>query len=239
MLTHLQLYFAELFGTAFLVTLGLSVIASISLSKSIFYGAGGGVAAMGWGAAMVSTVVIVGPVSGAHCNPAFTIGFYLANRITLDLVPGYIISQIIGAFIGAVIVWFLYKDHLDQEESQTAKLGVFTTNPAIYSPIRNIAAEAVATFTLMITVLSFGHSSPANGVPFLFLFIALSGGIMAFAGLTGYAINPARDAIPRIIHSLFPIKGKGGSNWRYAWIPIVGPILGASLAAGVYQLMFT
>lgn len=238
MITHLQLYLAELFGTALLITLGLSVVANISLHKSNFYGAGGGVAALGWGAAMTSVAIIVAPISGAHCNPAFTIGFYLANKISLDLVPGYIIAQMMGAFIGASIVWFLYKDHLDQEESQAAKLGVFTTNPSIYSPLRNIATEAVATFSLMITVLSFGHSEPGQGISFIYLFIALSGGVMAFGGLTGYAINPARDVIPRIIHSLLPIKGKGSSNWRYAWIPIVGPILGASLAASLYQIMF-
>lgn len=238
MFTPLQLYIAEFFGTTFLVTQGLSVVASISLSRSMFYGAGGGVAAMGWGAAMTSSAIIVAPVSGAHCNPAFSIGFFIARRLPLSLLPGYIIAQILGATLAAVIVWFLYKDHLDLEESQAAKLAVFSTHPAIYSPVRNIASEAVATFALMITVLGFSHSTPANGVAFIYLFIALSGGVMAFAGLTGYAINPARDMMPRIIHSLLPIKHKGNSNWRYAWIPVIGPIAGASLAALVYQGLF-
>lgn len=236
---HSSLYLAEFVGTALLITLGLSVVAGISLRSSAFYGAGGGVAALGWGAAMTSAAIIVAPISGAHCNPAFTLGFFLAGRFPAEQIPGYILSQAAGAFCGALLVWALYRDHLDSEDSPQSKLGVFATAPAIRGALNNVLAEATATFTLMLTVLSFPHSAPGNGVGFLYLFIALSGGVMAFAGLTGYAINPARDLMPRLIHALLPIRGKGGSDWHYAWVPIIGPLLGAALAALCYRALFS
>ncbi|WP_392440167.1 MIP/aquaporin family protein [Edwardsiella piscicida] len=236
---HSTLYLAEFIGTALLVTLGLSVVAAISLRSSAFYGAGGGVAALGWGAAMTSAAIIVAPISGAHCNPAFTLGFFLAGRFPAEQIPGYILAQAGGAFCGALLVWVLYREHLDSEENPRSKLGVFATAPAIRGGLKNTLAEATATFILMLTVLSFPHSLPANGVAFLYLFIALSGGVMAFAGLTGYAINPARDLMPRLIHTLLPIRGKGSSDWRYAWVPIVGPLLGAALAALCYRALFS
>lgn len=235
----MRIYLSELFGTALLVLMGLSVVANISLKKSGFHGAGGVAAALGWGAAMTTAAVIVGPISGAHCNPAFTIGFWIAGKVETALVPGYIISQIAGAFLGAIIVWYLFKDHLDAEENAEVKLGVFVTGPSIRNPIRNMMAEVVATFCLMILVLSLGHSKPVNGISFLYVYISLSGGVMAFAGLTGYAINPVRDLMPRIVHAIFPIQNKGGSDWEYAWVPIVGPCLGAVLAALLHNALFT
>lgn len=234
----LQLYACELFGTALLVTMGLGVVAGISLRRSAFHGAGALVAALGWGAAMTTVAVVVGPVSGAHVNPAFTLGFWVAGKIDGSLVPGYLVAQVLGAAVGAVLVWALYKDHLDAEEDADVVRGVFVTGPSMANAWRNVLAEAVATFCLMVLVLGLGNSDPVNGVTFTYVYISLSGGVMAFGGLTGYAINPARDLVPRILHALLPIRGKGGSDWRYAWVPVVGPCLGAVLAALVFRGLF-
>ena len=233
---NMSMYLAELVGTAFLMMLGLSVCANISLKKSALYGSGGIVAALGWGISMVSTAVIF--ASGAHCNPAATIGFWLAGVFDGSLVPGYIISQCIGAFIGALIVWQLYKDHLDADDSQRSKLCVFCTAPSVPNALRNCLSETMATFALMFVLLSLSHQEPVNGVSMFFVLCAVSGGVMAFGGLTGYAINPARDLMPRLVHAIVPIEGKGSSEFQYAWVPIVGPILGAALAAGLYRLIF-
>ncbi|MDR0959866.1 MAG: aquaporin family protein [Propionibacteriaceae bacterium] len=237
-MSDLQLYLCEFFGTAMLVGMGLSVVASISLRKSGFHGSGGLMAALGWGSAMTAVAVIVGPFSGAHVNPAFTLGFWMTGNIEGRLVPGYLVAQLLGASFGALIMWFLFKDHLDQEGDAGAILGAFATGPSIRNPIRNVASELVATYCLMILVLSLGHSQPAGGVQFIYVWVALSGGVMAFAGLTGYAINPARDLMPRLLHMVLPIKGKGSSDWSYAWVPIVGPFLGAALAALTHIALF-
>lgn len=234
----MNLYIAELAGTAIFMVLGLGVCANIFLRKSGMCGSGGVVAALGWGLSMVSVAVCFGPISGAHCNPAVTIGFWAAGQLNANLVLGYIISQCIGAFIGALIVWQLYKDHLDAEPSAETKLGVFATSPSLPNTFRNCLSEAVATFCLMFILLSLGHQEPANGVSMFFVFCGVAGGVMSFGGLTGYAINPARDIMPRLAHMLVPIKGKGNSNWSYAWIPVVGPIAGALLAALIHNLIF-
>lgn len=235
---HLNLYIAELTGTAIFMVLGLGVCANISLSKSGMCGAGGIVAALGWGVSMVTVAVCFGPVSGAHCNPAVTIGFWAAGSLSGKLVPGYILSQCVGAAIGALIVWQLYKDHLDAEGNPDVTLGVFATGPSICNSMRNCMSEAAATFCLMFVLLSLGHQEPANGVAMFFVFCGVAGGVMSFGGLTGYAINPARDLMPRLVYSLVPIKNKGGANWRYAWIPVVGPLTGAFLAAVLYKVIF-
>lgn len=235
---HMSIYIAEVFGTAMLMILGLGVCANISLRRSGCHGGGALMAAIGWGMSMTAVAVMIAPVSGAHCNPAVTIGFWLAGKVDTALVPGYFISEIIGAFIGAVVVWVIYKDHLDEEENPAAKLGVFATGPSLRNPFRNMLAETVATFALMITLLSLGHIQPANGVALFFVFIAVAGGVMSFGGLTGYAINPVRDFLPRLAHAILPIKGKGTSDWGYAWVPVVGPIFGAILAAYLYRVIF-
>lgn len=235
---NINLYMAELVGTAMFMVLGLGVCANIFLRKSGMCGSGGVVAALGWGVSMAAVAVCFGPVSGAHCNPAVTIGFWAAGRFDGSLVPGYIISQCMGAAIGALIVWQLYKDHLDADPSADTKLGVFSTSPSISNPFRNCLSEAVATFCLMFILLSLGHQNPAGGVAMFFVFCGVSGGVMSFGGLTGYAINPARDLMPRLIYTLVPIKGKGTSNWGYAWIPIVGPVAGALFAAFLYRALF-
>ena len=235
---HFNLYLGELVGTAFFMILGLGVCANISLKKSGMFGSGGIVAACGWGLSMVSVAVIFGPLTGAHCNPAVTVGFWLGSDFPTHLVAGYILSQFIGAFIGGFIVWLLFKDHLDEDDNQTAQLGAFATIPSHHNRYRNLLSETLATFSLMLILLSLGHQSPVNGMAMFFVFAGVAGGVMSFGGLTGYAINPARDFMPRLIHYLLPIKNKGSSNWDYAWVPCIGPIIGAALAAFLYKSLF-
>ncbi|MDU8924875.1 MIP/aquaporin family protein [Pasteurellaceae bacterium LIM206] len=236
---NIGLYLGELVGTAFFMVLGLGVCANISLKKSGMYGSGGILAACGWGLSMVSVAVIFGPTTGAHVNPAVTIGFWLGGNFPAHLVVGYIIAQCIGAFIGAVIVWQLFKDHLDEEDNPNSQLGAFATIASNSNNYRNLLSEIVATFSLMFILLSLRHQSPANGVAMFFVFAGVAGGVMSFGGLTGYAINPARDLMPRLLHSIVPIKNKGSSHFDYAWVPIVGPIIGSVLAALLYRSLFT
>ncbi|PJG86115.1 MIP/aquaporin family protein [Conservatibacter flavescens] len=238
-MSEFSLYLGELVGTAFFMVLGLSVCANISLKKSGMYGSGGLLAACGWGLSMVSIAVIFGPATGAHVNPAVTIGFWLGGNFPGHLVFGYIVAQFLGAFIGALIVWQLFKDHLDEEDNPNSQLGSFATIASNRNNWRNLLSEIVATFSLMFILLSLGHQSPANGVAMFFVFAGVAGGVMSFGGLTGYAINPARDFMPRLVHALIPLKNKGSSNWDYAWVPIVGPIIGSILAALLYRSLFS
>ena len=153
-------------------------------------------------------------------------------------ISGYFIAQFLGAYVGGILVWLVWKDHLDEEPEAGAKLGVFATAPSIRNPWRNCLAEATATFSLMFILLSLSHLQPAGGVAMFFVFAGVAGGVMAFAGLTGYAINPARDFAPRLVHAMLPIRGKGGSDWGYAWVPIVGPMLGGAAAGLLYNVLF-
>lgn len=235
---NLNLYLGELVGTAFFMVLGLGVCANISLKKSGIYGSGGLLAACGWGLSMVSIAVIFGPLTGAHVNPAVTIGFWAVGKFPGELVLGYIVAQCLGAFIGAIIVWQLFKDHLDEEDNQNSQLGSFATIASNKNNFRNLLSESIATFSLLFILFALGHQQPANGVAMFFVFAGVAGGVMSFGGLTGYAINPARDLMPRLVHYLVPIKNKGSSNLEYAWVPICGPIIGALLAAWLYKALF-
>ncbi|HHU4156834.1 TPA: MIP/aquaporin family protein [Haemophilus influenzae] len=235
---NINLYLGELVGTAFFMVLGLGVCANISLKKSGMYGSGGLLAACGWGLSMVSIAVIFGSLTGTHVNPAVTIGFWAVGQFSGELVFGYIVSQCIGAFIGALIVWQLFKDHLDEEENQNCQLGSFATIASNSNNFRNLLSEIVATFSLLFILFALGHQQPAKGVAMFFVFAGVAGGVMSFGGLTGYAINPARDFMPRLVHAIVPIKNKGSSNFGYAWVPIFGPIIGALLAAWLYKALF-
>lgn len=235
---NINLYLGELVGTAFFMVLGLGVCANISLKKSGMYGSGGLLAACGWGLSMVSIAVIFGSLTGVHVNPAVTIGFWAVGQFSGELVFGYIVSQCIGAFIGALIVWQLFKDHLDEEENQNCQLGSFATIATNSNNLRNLFSEIVATFSLLFILFALGHQQPAKGVAMFFVFAGVAGGVMSFGGLTGYAINPARDFMPRLVHAIVPIKNKGSSNFGYAWVPIFGPIIGALLAAWLYKALF-
>ena len=236
-------YIFEFIGTLVLVLLGDGVCACCSLEKSKGKGAGWIVITMAWGFAVRCGVFIAGPYSGAHLNPVVSLGLAIAGTFDWALVPGYIIAQLLGGFCGAVLVWLFYKDQYDATPDPDTKLGTFCTMPAVYNPLRNVFCEAVGTFVLVFCILMFAtkENTAAVGlgcvgaVPVTCLIMAIG---MSLGGATGYAINPARDLPPRIAHAILPIKDKGGSGWHYSWVPVVGPVIGAAAAAGVFLLLF-
>jgi glycerol uptake facilitator len=236
---------AELIGTALLVLMGDGVVANVLLNKSKAQNAGWIVVATGWGLAVALAVYCVGSFSGAHLNPAVTIGMAVIGKLEWAKVPTYLAAQMIGAFLGAVLVWLAYLPHWKETPDTGAKLGVFCTAPAIRSPGANLVTEIIGTFVLVLGVLAIltpANLQPEHGFdtglgPLLVGVIVLAIGI-SLGGPTGYAINPARDLGPRIAHALLPIAGKGGSDWGYAWVPIVGPIIGGVLAAVFYRAVW-
>lgn len=236
-------YIFEFIGTLVLVLMGDGVCACCSLEKSKGKGAGWVVITLAWGFAVMCGVFIAGPYSGAHLNPVVSLGLALAGSFDWALVPGYIIAQLLGGFCGAVLVWLFYKDQYDATPDPDTKLGTFCTMPAVYNPLRNVFCEAVGTFILVFCILMFATKENTATVglgtvgafPVTCLIMAIG---MSLGGATGYAINPARDLPPRLAHAVLPIKDKGASGWNYSWVPVVGPIIGAAAAAGLYLLLF-
>lgn len=234
-------FLAELIGTMILILLGDGVVAGVLLSRSKAYQSGWVVITFGWGFAVMVAAYVVGHVSGAYLNPALTIGFALAHKLSWSDALVMIPAQMIGAFLGAVLVWLHYYPHWKETDDPELKLAVFSTIPAIRRPLANLLSETIATFLLVWVLLALGAKGVvfADGLKTLVvgLFIASIG--MSLGGTTGYAINPARDLGPRIAHAILPIPGKGSSDWGYSWIPVVGPILGAVLAAFAYLAIFS
>jgi glycerol uptake facilitator protein len=236
---------AELIGTALLILLGDGVVANVLLNKSKGNNAGWIVVATGWGLAVALAVYCVNSFSGAHLNPAVTLGMAAIGKLEWAKVGSYLAAQMIGAFIGAVLVWLAYLPHWKETPDTGAKLGIFCTAPAIRSPGANLVTEIIGTFVLVfgvLTILSPDNLQPAHGFdtglgPLLVGVLVLGIGV-SLGGPTGYAINPARDLGPRIAHALLPIAGKGGSDWGYAWVPIVGPIIGGVLGAFFYRAVW-
>ncbi len=233
----MEAYIAELIGTMILIILGDGVVANVVLGKTKGNNSGWIVITTGWGLAVFVAVFIVGAISGAHINPAVTIGLAVAGDFPWAEVPGYIIAQLIGAFIGAIVVWLAYFQHFGETADPGSKLAVFSTGPAIRNPLWNLITEAIGTFVLMFGVFNIRGAvmgteeiglGALGAIPVAFLVWGIG---LSLGGPTGYAINPARDLGPRIAHAILPIPGKGGSDWGYSWIPIVGPIIGAVLAA--------
>lgn len=231
-------FIAEIIGTALLVLLGDGVVANVVLEKTKGSGSGWIVITMGWGLGVFVAVFTVAAYSGAHINPAVTIGLAVAGKFAWSLVPGYVLAQFIGGAIGALLVWLHYKDHFGATKNSDLKLAVFATGPEIRSPLWNFVSEVIGTFVLVFGVLSLAAPDVGLGaldalpVALLVLVIGLSLG-----GTTGYAINPARDLSPRIMHALLPIPGKRDSDWGYAWIPVAGPVVGSLLAALLFVLL--
>ncbi|MGC5075757.1 MIP/aquaporin family protein [Agrococcus sp. DT81.2] len=235
-------FLSELVGTAMLVLLGCGVVANVVLKGNKGFGGGFLMINFGWGFAVFAGVV-VSIYSGAHINPAVTVGL-LANSLAEGVaynwaaLPVYLAGQFIGAFLGAVLCWLAYKQHFDAEEDPGAKLGTFSTGPAIRSTGWNLITEIIGTFVLVFVVIAFGaQNGTEDGVPAglaalgaLPVALLVVGIGASLGGPTGYAINPARDLGPRIAHAVLPIKGKGSSDWSYAWIPVVGPVIGGALA---------
>lgn len=233
----MQNYLAEVIGTMILIILGDGVVANVVLGKTKGNSSGWIVITTGWAMAVFVAVYCVGWISGAHINPAVTIGLAVAGAFPWGQVPGYIVAQIVGAFIGAIIVWLAYYQHWAATPDPGSKLAVFSTGPAIRSTVWNLITEIIGTFMLMFGVFAIGANNGASSAVSLG---ALGAAVVAFlvwgiglslGGPTGYAINPARDLGPRIAHAILPIPGKGGSDWGYSWIPIVGPVIGAVIAA--------
>ncbi|SEJ20254.1 glycerol uptake facilitator protein [Cyclobacterium xiamenense] len=242
----MNVFVAEFVGTSLLLAMGSGVVANVVLNKTKGFNSGWIVITTAWALGVFIGVVVAGPYSGAHLNPAVSIGLALAGDFEWMLVPKYVLAQVLGAMFGSGIAWLVYKDHFDATDDPGLKFAPFGTVPAIRNLPSNLLSEMVGTSVLIIVilystgpVLEDGRNTPiglgslgALPVAFLVWVIGLSLG-----GTTGYAINPARDLGPRIMHQLLPIKGKGSSDWGYSWVPILGPILGAAVAAGIYLLL--
>lgn len=236
---------AELLGTLFLILLGTGVVANTILKGT--KGANGGwmVITTGWALAVFVGVVVAGPYSGAHLNPAVTLALAIAGKFAWNKVAWYILAQIIGAILGAFIMWVVYRDHFNSTSDPDTQLAVFSTGPAIKNAVFNLLSEIVGTFVLIFVLFYFSNAELGDqktpiglgslgALPVAFLVWAIG---LSLGGTTGYAINPARDFGPRIAHALLPIKDKGHSNWKYAWIPVVGPFIGAIVAALLYLVL--
>ena len=247
----MQAYIAEFFGTMILILLGDGVVANVLLKNSKGENSGWIVITFGWGMAVAIAVYAVGPISGAHINPAVTIGLASIGAFEWVQVPGYIIAQLLGAFTGAVLVWLAYLPHWGPTEDAGLKLGVFSTAPAYRNTVANVITEVIGTAVLVFGVLAIVSNiqqiQQASDVdlssvfqfglvPLLVGLLVLSIGL-SLGGPTGYAINPARDLGPRIAHAILPIAGKGSSDWGYSWIPVVAPIVGGIIGAVLWNIL--
>ena len=229
----------EIVGTAILIILGDGVVANVLLNKTNGFNSGWIVITMGWAMAVFAGVFVSASASGAHLNPAVTIALAYTGKFSWSLVPTYIAAQMIGAMIGAFVVWLAYKQHFDATENIKNKLAVFCTGPAIRNPTHNLITEIIGTFVFILGVLFIvlpaGKFVSVNALPVALLVLAIG---LSLGGPTGYAINPARDLGPRIMHAILPIKNKGTSDWAHSWIPVAGPIIGSLLAAILFKLIY-
>jgi glycerol uptake facilitator protein len=233
-------FFAEFFGTAMILVFGSGVVANVLLNKTKGNNAGWIVITFGWAIGVFTGVLIAADVSGAHLNPAVTLALVLAGKFPVSLMPLYISAQILGAMFGSGLAWLAYKKHFDATDDADAKLAVFSTMPNIRSYWYNVVTEIIGTYILSLAVLYMAKPEVGlgalNALPVALVVLGIG---ISLGGPTGYAINPARDIGPRIMHFLLPIKGKRDSDWKYSWVPIVGPMIGASLAAVMFVLFGT
>ncbi|MGE8203113.1 MIP/aquaporin family protein [Heyndrickxia sp. NPDC080065] len=231
-------FLAEMIGTMILIIFGGGVVGGVVLRKTKAEGAGWIVITIGWGLAVTMGVYAVGSISGAHLNPAVTLAFASIGEFPWDKVPLYMSAQVIGGFIGGVIVFFQYLPHWKATKDQGAKLAVFSTSPAIRSTFSNIVSEMIGTFVLIMGLLFIGANNFTEGLNPVIVGLLITAIGLSLGATTGYAINPARDLGPRIAHAILPIIGKGSSDWGYAWIPIIGPLLGGTYGALFYKAIF-
>lgn len=230
-------YFAEFLGTAFLILMGDGVVASVVLKETKSNNAGWLAITVAWGLAVMLAIYAVGNFSGAHLNPAVSVALAVAGSFSWSQVPMYILSQVSGAFVGATLVWLYFKPHWEKTPDAAAKLAVFCTAPAIRNTASNLINEIIATTVLVLGLLFIGANRFADGLnPVIVGFLIVSIGL-SLGGTTGFAINPARDFGPRLAHAILPIPGKGNSDWSYSWIPVVGPLIGGTIGALLYQLL--
>ena len=244
----MQTLLAEAIGTMLLVLLGDGVVANVVLTRTKGQNSGWIVITVGWGVAVAMAVYAVGRISGAHLNPAVTIGLAAIGSFEWNQVPGYIAAQMVGAFVGAVLVWLAYLPHWGATADPALKLGVFATGPAIRNTGANIVTEMIGTAVLLFGILAIAANAQtlskpgdvdlsfvfSRGLQPLLVGVLVLGISASLGGSTGYAINPARDLAPRLAHAVLPIPGKGNSDWGYSWIPVIAPILGGVLGAVAY-----
>jgi glycerol uptake facilitator protein len=235
----------EILGTALLILFGDGTVANVVLARSKAQNAGWIVVATGWAMGVFVGAFTVASISGAHLNPAVSLGMALAGKFRWELVPIYVTGQMIGAMLGALLVWLAYLPHWSQTPDPDAKRSIFCTAPALRRPLANVLCEVIGTLALMLGIFGIKGAVMQQStdaavpldmgalgvIPVAFLVWGIG---LALGGPTGYAINPARDLGPRIMHALLPIAGKGHSDWGYAWVPVVGPLIGAALAAEIY-----
>ena len=228
----------EFLGTMLLIVFGCGVVAGVLLKSSKSENAGWLVITFGWGLGVSMAVYAAGKLSGAHLNPAVTLGLASIGEFPWNKVPVYILAQLCGAFAGAVLIWFHYLPHWRVTENPGLKLAVFSTSPAIHQPWSNLLSETVGTSILLAGLLAIGSNRFAEGLNPLVVGALIVGIGVSLGGTTGYAINPARDLGPRLAHFLLPIHGKGTSDWRYAWTPVAGPLLGGVFGSTLYVALF-
>jgi glycerol uptake facilitator protein len=230
-------FFAEFFGTAMILVFGCGVVANVLLNKTKGNNSGWIVITFGWAVGVFTGVLIAAPVSGAHLNPAVTLALVLAHKFSPALMPLYVSAQLLGAMFGAGLVWLAYKKHFDATDNAESKLAVFCTIPNIRSYWYNVITEVIGTYVLALAVLYMAQPEVGlgalNALPVALVVLGIG---LSLGGPTGYAINPARDMGPRIMHFFLPIAGKRNSDWKYSWVPIVGPMIGATLAAFMFIL---
>ncbi len=235
---------AELIGTMLVILLGNGVVANVILKGTKGNNSGWMAITTGWALAVFVGVVVATPFSGAHLNPAVTIALALVGKFSWSLVGSYLLAQFIGAVLGSFLVWLVYIDHFKTADAET-QLAVFSTSPAIKNLLFNLLSEIVGTFVLVFVIFYFTPAEitpqktpvglgSVGALPVAFLVWAIG---LSLGGTTGYAINPARDFGPRLVHALLPLKSKGSSDWKYAWVPIIGPFIGCALAALLYLLL--
>lgn len=238
-------FLAEFLGTALLILLGNGVVANVVLSKTKGNGGGWIVITTAWALAVFIGVVVAGPYSGAHLNPAVTISLAIAGKFEWAMVPEYMLAQLLGAMTGALLVWVKYIDHFKATEDKGLKLAAFSTGPAIKNTTGNLFSEIIGSFVLLFVIFYITSAEITDtktpvglgsigAIPVMFLVWSIG---LSLGGTTGYAINPVRDLGPRIMHAILPVSEKGSSEWSYSWIPVAGPIIGASLAALLYNIL--
>jgi len=231
-------FFGEFIGTGMLITLGQGVVANVVLPKSKGQNSGWIVISFGWAIAVFVGVYCSAAASKAHLNPAVTLAFAFLGKFPWELVPQYIAAQLLGAMAGSLVAYLAYRGHYAQQGDPDGKIATFCTAPAIRHTVDNLITEIIGTFVLILGVLYIASPSNSLGaldaLPVALLVLGIG---LSLGGPTGYAINPARDLGPRMMHALLPIPGKRDSDWGYAWVPVVGPVIGALLAAGVFKLL--
>lgn len=231
-------FIGEVLGTMLLILLGNGVVAGVLLKESKAENGGWMIITAGWGLAVALAIYAVGDISGAHINPAVTLGLASAGEFPWAQVPYYIAGQMLGAIIGAILVWIHYLPHWKRTDNADLKLATFATGPAIRRTWANLVSEMIGTFVLVLGLLFIGANQFTEGLnPLIVGFLILAIGL-SLGGTTGYAINPARDLGPRIAHAFLPIAGKGNSDWTYSWIPVIGPIFGGMYGALFYNAVF-